>query len=557
METTAMVVPPAASAPPGSMQAALTRIGWRTKILAFAGIFSFGIVIVGTVGGGAIYYLSSIISTQVMEAEREAEAATRARIALVTMDGAQARLIAASTPEDIRAAAVASIKAASHLDEQLNLLAENLKANANVAELVRIAEEIKPTRVEIIQAARKNDDAAALDRAKTVADKFARVDVLSQQVFDEQRARLRSALQDAERLGRSALWTLGVIVSIGIVVGLGVSLFATNLLVTPLGRLRDAIAALAGGDLRQTVVAQGTDEVEQTLASLSTTVVSLRGMIQSVQRDSLALYDRAGAVTRSATIVSENQKQVAATLDRLKVNAEDAIGTAAESSNRLNAAVERLQSAAGSVAHNAREVASVVEAFAAFETDLRNAVGRTEELAASVKSISRIAATIREISEQTNLLALNAAIEAARSGEQGRGFAVVAEEVRKLAERTGAATAEIGRLVDAIAQGVGQTMESLQHSAVHTEQHAERLRAVLAKSDSTAVDTTDALAKIEATAAGVAGQLSSIRDICQELGALNTTAIANQQQAAQLRDVSAAIDSSAHSLKGLVERFKV
>ena len=68
-----------------------------------------------------------------------------------------------------------------------------------------------------------------------------------------------------------------------------------------------------------------------------------------------------------------------------------------------------------------------------------------EDLSARSEKIGGIVTTITGIAEQTNLLALNAAIEAARAGEQGRGFAVVAEEVRKLAEESQGAAAEIAR----------------------------------------------------------------------------------------------------------------
>jgi methyl-accepting chemotaxis protein len=76
--------------------------------------------------------------------------------------------------------------------------------------------------------------------------------------------------------------------------------------------------------------------------------------------------------------------------------------------------------------------------------------GAIGELAAKSEQIGAIVATITAIAEQTNLLALNAAIEAARAGEQGRGFAVVAEEVRKLAEESQRAAAEISTLIGAI-----------------------------------------------------------------------------------------------------------
>ncbi len=69
-----------------------------------------------------------------------------------------------------------------------------------------------------------------------------------------------------------------------------------------------------------------------------------------------------------------------------------------------------------------------------------------QETVTAMKDIAEKISIIEEIARQTDLLALNAAIEAARAGEHGKGIAVVASEVRKLAERSAQAAAEVNKV---------------------------------------------------------------------------------------------------------------
>ncbi|MEL7641784.1 MAG: methyl-accepting chemotaxis protein [Solidesulfovibrio sp.] len=133
--------------------------------------------------------------------------------------------------------------------------------------------------------------------------------------------------------------------------------------------------------------------------------------------------------------------------------------------------------AAARLAEDAREKA---RDGAAVVSDSVAAIGAVQELSAALKqslaslggqaeAIGRIMGVISDIADQTNLLALNAAIEAARAGEAGRGFAVVADEVRKLAEKTMAATKEVGQAVERIQSGVSTSISGMEVDAVSRE----------------------------------------------------------------------------------------
>jgi len=87
------------------------------------------------------------------------------------------------------------------------------------------------------------------------------------------------------------------------------------------------------------------------------------------------------------------------------------------------------------------------------------------------EQIRQIMDNLKNISDQTHLLALNAALEAAGAGAaEGQRFKVVATEVRKLADRSRAASTEAGQILGKVSEGIIQVANTARSGQQQTEQ---------------------------------------------------------------------------------------
>ena len=180
------------------------------------------------------------------------------------------------------------------------------------------------------------------------------------------------------------------------------------------------------------------------------------------------------------------------------------------------------------------------------------------ELGEKATSIGRIIEVIDDIADQTNLLALNAAIEAARAGDAGRGFAVVAGEVRKLAEKTMAATrevsqsiAEIQRVTKLNIEGTKRSSEAISQANELVKRSGQTLTSIVEFTSDTAAQVRRIAASAEEQSAAhhlVNSAVSEVNEIAQETssGMVHTAEAVSYlaEQAAELKEL---IDSMAGS----------
>src|SRR5262249_18147759 len=130
----------------------------------------------------------------------------------------------------------------------------------------------------------------------------------------------------------------------------------------------------------------------------------------------------------------------------------------AASTEEASASMEEMASNIKQNADNASQTEKMARQSAKDAEDSGEAVGRA---VIAMRAIAEKIRIVEEVPRQQGRLVRNAAVEAARAGEHGKGFAVVASEVRKLAERSQTAAAEISSVSGDTVKAATQAGEML------------------------------------------------------------------------------------------------
>ncbi|WP_300162389.1 methyl-accepting chemotaxis protein [Solidesulfovibrio sp.] len=303
---------------------------------------------------------------------------------------------------------------------------------------------------------------------------------------------------DSTAIYNSSRLTMLTIVGASILLGLGLGVAISRAIAKPLTACVEFAKALARGDLGHKLDIVRADEVGEVcqalrdVAAAEGKVTELAGKMaegdlrlkveprceaDSLMRSLAAMIERLTEVVEEVKSGAENMasgsEELSASSESLSQGASEQAASVEESSSSM----EQINSSIMRNADNARQTETLAKKAS---SDAKESGQAMNDTVTAMRQIAAKISIIEEIARQTDLLALNAAVEAARAGEHGRGFAVVASEVRKLAERSQTAAAEINSLSASsldVAERAGRLLEMLVPDILKTSDLVQEIAA--------------------------------------------------------------------------------
>ncbi len=323
-----------------------------------------------------------------------------------------------------------------------------------------------------------------------------------------------------------------------------------------LEQITGMVEAVANGDLLVAMEVAEAGQLSALEESLNRMVEQLRQLIRQVHGALQSVAEASHQVYRSAQVMAEELYDQANQTNEVVVAVEQMSRTIQKATDEASQAVSQAHQAADYAREGEALFRRTLESMENLAEIVNRSAKNVAALGHSSKSIEDIIKVIDDIADQTNLLALNAAIEAARAGEQGRGFAIVAQEIRKLAERTTAATREIAQMIGRIQQDTRHVVENME---MGTEQVTTGMKLAnqTANSFGKIVDAMQTTVNaIESIARGAQGQSQASEQILQNMERIAMASGEVSSGTQELMGTAQNLEQLTEHLHGLLDRFR-
>ena len=379
-----------------------------------------------------------------------------------------------------------------------------------------------------------------------------------------------------------AIGVMGMFSAVGSAIGVLLIVLMLFIIARNISGPVKALAGVAGqvatGNLTAEVRHPGThDEIGVLADSFIHMLKNLRLLVRHTSQSAEQLAASAEQLTASAGQSAEASNNVAQSIVAVAAGSEKqtrtveetatAIHTIAQSIHRLSEKSHNVSGLAGQAAsagkHGQQAIDRVGSQMDQIDHSAQAVQKAVDELSTSSMKIQEIVALITGIAGQTNLLALNAAIEAARAGEQGRGFAVVADEVRKLAEQSGAAARQIAAMIQgnvasidgavSAMQATGQNVQTGMQVMQEAGQSFAKIAELIENVNSEVEAMSSAIVEVTAASQSVEKAVQEIEQISKDTtGQIQSVSAATEEQSASAQEIA----STSHTLAALAQELQ-